>query len=44
MSSGQFRSYVASHPKVAGVLFAMLLALSQAGTVSAGGCGIIAGP
>lgn len=38
------RSYVASNPRAMGVLFAMLLLLSQSGTVAAGGCGIIVGP
>lgn len=38
------RSYLAAHPKMTGVLFAMLLLLSQAGTVMAGNQGVTPGP
>jgi hypothetical protein len=44
MSMETMRSYVASNPRITGVLFTMLLLLSQAGSAAAGGCGIIAGP
>ena len=38
-----FRNYLAAHPKMTGVLFTILLLLSQAGTVAAGNS-TIAGP
>lgn len=37
MSDSTLETYVAEHPKMAGVLFTILLLLSQAGTVAAGG-------
>jgi hypothetical protein len=36
-------TYVASNPRLMGVLYAILLLLSQSGTAAAG-CGIISGP
>jgi hypothetical protein len=36
MSDDTFATYVAEHPKMAGVLFTALLLLSQAGTAMAG--------
>ncbi|MDX1748006.1 MAG: hypothetical protein R3324_18900 [Halobacteriales archaeon] len=36
MTEDTLASYVAEHPKMAGVLFTTLLLLSQAGTVLAG--------
>lgn len=38
------RSFLASHPKALGVLFTLLVLLSQAGTVAAGGAAGTAGP
>lgn len=38
-----FRNYLAEHPKMAGVLFTIMLLLSQAGSVAAGSSHI-AGP
>lgn len=35
---------VQSNPKLIGILFALLLVLSQAGAVSAGAVGAVAGP
>ncbi|WP_256562640.1 DUF7503 family protein [Halomarina pelagica] len=36
MSDNSIAEYVAEHPKMAGVLFTILLLLSQAGSVMAG--------
>ncbi|MFC7154822.1 hypothetical protein ACFQPA_05050 [Halomarina halobia] len=36
MSDNSIAEYVAEHPKMAGVLFTVLLLLSQAGTAMAG--------
>ncbi len=36
MSDSSVTQYLADHPKMTGVLFSMLLLLSQAGTVMAG--------
>ncbi|WP_255196052.1 DUF7503 family protein [Halorarius litoreus] len=44
MSDSTLATYVAEHPKMAGVLFTMLLVLSQAGTVMAGNGGTTLGP
>lgn len=39
MSESKIASYLAEHPRMAGVLFTVLLLLSQTGTVAAnGGC------
>lgn len=35
---------VKDHPKLVGILFALMLVLSQAGAVSAGAFGAVAGP
>jgi hypothetical protein len=37
MSESSLKSYLADHPKMAGVLFTVLLLLSQAGQVAAYG-------
>lgn len=42
MSENRPTTYVTEHPKLISVLFAVLLLLSQAGTVVAGG--VISGP
>ena len=39
-----FRNYLAAHPKMTGVLFTILLLLSQAGSAAAGHGGSIGGP
>ena len=44
MSDTKVSAYLAEHPKMAGVLFTVLLMLSQAGTVAAGQSSSIAGP
>lgn len=44
MNSERTSTYVASNPRLMGVLYAVLLLLSQSGTAAAGGCGIITGP
>ena len=44
MSDGSLKAYVAEHPKMAGVLFTVLLLLSQAGQVAAGGAQSVVGP
>lgn len=36
MSDATFQTYLAENPRMIGVLFAMLLALSQAGNAAAG--------
>ena len=38
------KDYLAQHPRMLGVLFALLLALSQAGTVAAGSTNTYPGP
>ena len=40
-SNTSVRSFLADHPRMMGVLFAMLLLVSQAGTVAAGNGGSI---
>ena len=37
MSDDTLKAYLAEHPKLTGVLFTIMLLLSQAGTVLAGG-------
>ena len=44
MSDGNLKAYLAEHPRMMGVLFTLLLLLSQAGNVVAGGGGSYAGP
>ena len=44
MSETKVSTYIAEHPKMAGVLFTALLMLSQAGSASAGATSSIAGP
>jgi hypothetical protein len=44
MSDSKIASYVAEHPKMAGVLFTMLLLLTQAGNGLAAGGTTISGP
>jgi len=43
MSDSKIAAYLAEHPKMAGVLFTMLLLLSQAGNVAAS-CTASSGP
>lgn len=43
MSDSSLKAYLAEHPKMTGVLFTILLLLSQAGSVAAGNSAI-AGP
>jgi hypothetical protein len=42
--SGTVATYLKENPRMMGVLFTMLLLLSQAGTVAAGNSGAISGP
>ncbi|WP_248896523.1 DUF7503 family protein [Haloplanus halobius] len=42
--SGTVATYLKNNPRMMGVLFTMLLLLSQAGTVAAGNSGAISGP
>jgi hypothetical protein len=44
MSDDTLAAYLAEHPKLTGVLFTMMLLLSQAGTVLAGAGSSTAGP
>jgi hypothetical protein len=44
MSDSKFAEYLAQNPKQAGVLFMIMLLLSQAGNVSAAMAKTIAGP
>lgn len=41
---GTLQSYLSEHPRMMGVLFAVVLATTQAGTAVAGGCGMVHGP
>ena len=43
-TSSSMAAYLAEHPKMVGVLFTMLLLLSQAGSVAAGQGGATVGP
>lgn len=38
------KSIVTEHPRLVGVLFTLMLLLSQAGTVAAGSQGVVTGP
>ncbi|KPN30673.1 hypothetical protein SY89_01409 [Halolamina pelagica] len=40
----EFKSFLADNPKMMGVLFTMLLFLSQAGSVAASAANTVAGP
>lgn len=44
MSDSKIASYVAEHPKMAGVLFTMLLLLTQAGNAAANYGTVTSGP
>ena len=44
MSDTTFGAYLEANPKMIGVLFTMLLLLTQAGAVAANGMGTISGP
>ncbi len=44
MSDSEIASYVAEHPKMAGVLFTMLLLLTQAGNGAAAIATTLSGP
>lgn len=44
MSDSKIAAYLAEHPKMSGVLFTVLLLLTQAGTVVAGDCSANPGP
>ena len=44
MSDTTVSTYIAEHPKMAGVLFTVLLLLSQAGSASAGATSTLVGP
>ena len=44
MSDSTLAAYLAAHPKMAGVLFTMLLLFTQAGSVAAGNGGAYPGP
>lgn len=43
-NSSGMAAYLAEHPKMVGVLFTMMILLSQAGAVAAGGGTSTAGP
>lgn len=43
-NSSSMAAYLAEHPKMIGVLFTMMILLSQAGSVVAGGAGTTVGP
>lgn len=38
------KTFVSEHPRLLGILFTVLLLLSQAGTVAAGSTGVVTGP
>lgn len=42
--SGTVATYLKENPRMMGVLFTMLMLLSQAGTVAAGNGGAVSGP
>lgn len=44
MSDNGLRSYLAENPRMMGVLFTLVLLLSQAGNAAAGATGSFAGP
>lgn len=44
MSDRSMQKYLANHPRMIGVLFSMVLLLSQAGSAVAGGTSATAGP
>ena len=44
MADSKMASYLAEHPRLMGVLFTLLLLLTQAGTVAAGNGITISGP
>lgn len=44
MSEDNLTAYLAKNPKMIGVLFTLVLLLSQAGNVAAGSGGAVAGP
>lgn len=44
MSDDSIKAYLANHPRMTGVLFTMLLLLTQAGNAAAGGAHVVAGP
>lgn len=44
MSDHSIKTYLANHPRMTGVLFTMLLLLTQAGNAAAGGLYTVSGP
>jgi hypothetical protein len=44
MSENSIKAYLANHPRMTGVLFTVLLLLTQAGNAAAGGHMTVAGP
>lgn len=44
MSDDSIKAYLANHPRMTGVLFTMLLLLTQAGNAVAGNHATVAGP
>jgi hypothetical protein len=44
MADNEIAAYLAEHPRMIGVLFTMMLLLTQAGNVAAGNSNVIAGP
>jgi hypothetical protein len=44
MADSKMADYLAEHPRMIGVLFTMMLLLTQAGNVAAGNSNVIAGP
>ena len=44
MADNDIASYLAEHPRMIGVLFTMMLLLTQAGNVAAGGGNTLIGP
>ena len=44
MSADSFKAYLEENPRMMGVLFMMVLLLSQAGNAAAGMCAVYSGP
>lgn len=44
MSEDSLKTYLANHPRMTGVLFTLLVLLTQAGNAAAGGAYVTAGP
>ena len=44
MAETDLKAYLESNPRMIGVLFTMILLLTQAGNVAAANCGVLRGP